>query len=91
MNKKLTAVILSVSQILAGCAKKDIVDQQPLLGLNWFIEYDNARSELKNYSLIKERTINDNDFSQMMQFYSDFMLFDNVFDLTLCFTDMGLV
>lgn len=91
MNKKLTAVILSVSQILAGCAKNDIVDQQPLLGLNWFIEYDNARSELKNYSLIKERTSNDNDITQKMQDYADVMLFDRDCDLTLCFTDMGLV
>ena len=91
MNKKLTAVILSGSLILTGCAEKDIVDQQPLLGLKWFVEYDNAKSELKNYSLIKERTNNDNDITQKMQDYADVTLFDHDCDLTLCFTDMGLV
>ncbi len=86
----MTAAALTVS-MFAGCGKKDsVVYLEPMMGLSWFDGYDSVKTELDEYTLIRERETQD-DVSQRMLDYSGVDLFDISCDLTLCFTDSGLV
>ncbi|NLT10744.1 MAG: hypothetical protein GXY08_14805 [Ruminococcus sp.] len=85
-----TAAALAVS-MLPGCGKKAAEKNlRPLMGLDWFEEYDSVKTELEAETLIREREDN-GEISQKMLDYADISLFDSNCDLTLCFTDNGLV
>ncbi|HRR77807.1 MAG TPA: hypothetical protein P5191_13510 [Ruminococcus sp.] len=85
-----TAAVLAVS-MLPGCGKKkDESDLRPLMGLSWFEGYDSVKTELEAETLIREREDN-GEIRQKMLDYADISLFDANCDLTLCFTDNGLV
>lgn len=84
------AAAIAVS-MLGGCGKRSSAsDLSPLMGLSWFDGYDSVKTELESKTLISERE-NDDEIRQKMLDYADISLFDLQCDLTLCFTDNGLV
>lgn len=90
---KKVKVLLAAMIVLfqAGCAGTSEDLLLPLKGLEWFSGYDDVRNEFSGYTLIEEREKGEGAELQRMQDYADVMLFEKECDLTLCFTDIGLV
>lgn len=93
MRRKTIWLILSVlCIILTGCGKTSGETEKPLLGLVWFTSYDDVKKDFSEYTLVNERENDTNSAQhQRMMDYSDVMLYDMSCDLTLCFTDSGLI
>ena len=84
-------VILALSlcaAFLSSCENTSESALKPLLGLDWFISWDDAKDSMSSYTLLSEREIS---AAQHMQDYEDVDLFDYSCDLTLCFTGSGLI
>ncbi len=77
--------------LCSGCADGTGKDNAPLLGLKWFAAYDDVKSALDAYELIAERENADQNVAQKMLDYASAELFGQTCDLTLCFTDSGLI
>lgn len=77
--------------LLTACGKSNTVDVKPLLGLEWFAGYDDVKERMDSLTLISEREGEGGNISQKMLDYSGAELYDVGCDLTLCFTDSGLV
>ena len=88
--KKLVFLIIG-TVLLSGCSKNTEINLSPLMGLEWFSGYDYIKNELSNLKLIEEREKTDSNIKQKMQDYENLSLFDVKCDLTLCFTDSGLI
>ncbi|WP_019678120.1 hypothetical protein [Ruminococcus flavefaciens] len=86
-----TMAVLSIA--FSGCAGKTKADVRPLLGLKWFASCDDVKASLGSYKLLDERENKDsgNSVHQTMLDYSDVRLYETDCDLTLCFTDSGLI
>ena len=82
MKKRLTAILLLSVQILAGCAETSETDVQPLMGLNWFIGYEDVKSELTGQKLIGERINTEGKIPQKIQDYADVTLFGHILGAT---------
>ena len=85
----LTAAALC-AVLLTSCAAPSEQAMEPLMGLDWYAGYDDVKSALSGYTLLGERE-SDAQIRQKMQDYADIALFDHTCDLTLCFTDGGLI
>ena len=85
----LAAAVLCAA-VLSSCAKTSENALKPLLDLDWFTSYDDAKEGMNNYTLLSERE-SEGTVAQHMQDYEDVELFDCKCDLTLCFTDAGLI
>lgn len=83
-----TATVCAV--VLTSCAKTSEDAVKPLIGLEWFSSYDDVKSNMDRYKLLEERE-SETQVRQQMQDYADVVLFDYDCDLTLCFTDNGLI
>ena len=79
-----------ISAVLSSCNETPAEEYAPLMGLEWFMTYDAVKDELSTEKLAAERESNENT-PQKMQDYSDIQLYDISCDLTLCFTDSGLI
>lgn len=79
-----------VTALLTGCGSKSENAVQPLLGLSWFDGYDEVLDKMSGNNLIAERETEDKT-KQRMQDYEAVKLYGTDCDLTLCFTDSGLV
>ncbi len=79
-----------VSLILSGCGNKTENELLPLLGLSWFMAYDDVKEKMDGYVLLDERE-KDDKILQEMQDYANIELFGENCDLTLCFTESGLI
>ena len=91
MRKKgmfVTAVLCSVA--LSSCANTSEDAVKPLMGLDWFTSYDDVKNNMDGYTLLEERE-SEGAITQFMQDYENVALFDYTCDLTLCFTDSGLI
>ncbi len=91
-RKAILLVISAMSLVLLSSCKKtsdNIIE--PLLGIEWFSSYDNVKSDMKNYTLLAERENKEQKVPQKMQDYTGLELFGQPCDLTLCFTDSGLI
>ena len=91
MRKKVmlvAAVLCSVA--LSSCANTSEDAVKPLMGLDWFTSYDDVKSDMDSYTLLEERE-SEGSITQFMQDYENVALFDYTCDLTLCFTDSGLI
>ncbi len=84
-------LILSSVVIITGCNDNSTNFLEPMMGMDWFMEYDEVKTSFSDYTLIEEREINEENETQKMQDYIDVSLFDINCDLTLCFTDSGLI
>ena len=91
MRKYLSIItaIAFVSTLLTGCGKKSEKAVKPLLGLEWFADYDEVLEKMNENKLIAERETDE--AKQRMQDYEAVPLYDTDCDLTLCFTGSGLV
>ncbi len=76
---------------VTGCSESETLFLEPMMGVDWFSEYNEVKEIFNEYSLIEEREIVAEGKTQQMQDYSDVSLFEKDCDLTLCFTDNGLV
>lgn len=92
MRKNLSGItaISFALLLLTGCGSKSENAVQPLLGLSWFAGYDEVLAEMSGNNLIAERETEDKT-KQRMQDYEAVKLYGTDCDLTLCFTDSGLV
>ncbi len=79
-----------VTALLTGCGNRSEKAVKPLLGLEWFAGYDEVLAEMSGNNLIAERETEDKT-KQRMQDYEAVKLYGTDCDLTLCFTDSGLV
>lgn len=79
-----------VTALLTGCGNRSEKAVKPLLGLSWFAGYDEVLAEMSGNNLIAERETEDKT-KQRMQDYEAVKLYGTDCDLTLCFTDSGLV
>lgn len=91
MRRKFLAITAVLCLTLTGCTKVSGEQLAPLMGLEWFTEYDAVKSELDDYELLDERENDEEKVPQKMQDYSGVTLYDFDCDLTLCFTDSGLI
>jgi hypothetical protein len=90
MRKKIMkagAVLLGL--MLSACSGETVQDTGPLIGLSWLSEYDTVKGSLGDYNLIRERE--NTDTAQKMLDYSGVSLFGQPCDVTLCFTESGLI
>ena len=92
MRKYLSSItaITFALLLLTGCGNKSEKAAEPLLGLTWFAAYDDVLTEMSENKLIAERESADK-VKQRMQDYEAMKLYGTDCDLTLCFTDSGLV
>ena len=88
--KVLTAAVICTA-VLSACAKPSSNDLIPLLNLAWFTSYDDVKNNMGNYTLLEEREAENEKLKQFMQDYANVDLFGVNCDLTLCFTDSGLI
>ncbi|MGB4091232.1 MAG: hypothetical protein WBK46_04725 [Ruminococcus flavefaciens] len=79
-----------VTALLTSCGNRSEKAVKPLLGLSWFDGYDEVLAEMSGNNLIAERETEDKT-KQRMQDYEAVKLYGTDCDLTLCFTDSGLV
>lgn len=83
-------ILISVV-IITGCNDNSTNFLEPMMGMDWFMEYDEVKTSFSDYTLIEERETKEENETQKMQDYTDVSLFDINCDLTLCFTDSGLI
>lgn len=93
MNGKtiIAAAFIWIAACLTACGTSPDAAVHPLLGLEWFTEYDAAKADMEDYDLLQERESSTEQTAQKMQDYAGVSLYDTVCDLTLCFTDSGLI
>ena len=91
MRRQLFAVVVLATVYLTACGKPSEDKLKPLMGLEWFSGYDDVKSELNDYKLLDERENDEEKVPQKMQDYTDVTFYDYDCDLTLCFTDSGLI
>lgn len=91
MRKKVMFVVAVLCSVaLSSCANTSEDAVKPLMGLEWFTSYDDVKENMDSYTLLKERE-SEGSITQFMQDYENVALFDYNCDLTLCFTDSGLI
>ena len=94
MKKRIIAVAASMcSLLLTSCSATSENAMKPLMGLDWFTSYDDVKSAMESYTLIEERESENKEgaLKQLMQDYENVELFEYTCDLTLCFTNSGLI
>lgn len=90
-GKMITAfVLILIAAMLTACGNSSDTAVQPLLGLEWYTDYEAAKTDMEDYKLLQERESSAQD-AQKMQDYAGVSLYDTACDLTLCFTDSGLI
>ena len=91
MRRKVTAIALTaLCMTLTGCSGVSAQAKAPLMGLEWFTGYDEVKQAL-DHTLLDERENAEQKVPQKMLDYTGVSLFDYECDLTLCFTDSGLI
>lgn len=91
MKRRALAFAAVLAASLTSCAKTSEDAMKPLIGLEWYSGYDDVKTELNSFTLLGERESSDDKIPQKMQDYADISLFEVNCDLTLCFTDSGLI
>ena len=94
MKKCIVLITASLcAALLSSCSNTSENAMKPMLNLDWFTPYDDVKEGMDSYTLLSERQSEDNDdkVKQFMQDYENVALFDYNCDLTLCFTDSGLI
>ncbi len=91
MRRGMIITLTALCVAFTGCGKASAEAVKPLMGIDWFTGYDDVKNALENYTLLNERESNEQKIPQKMQDYTGIDLFDYSCDLTLCFTDSGLI
>ena len=93
MRKLIYLTVCFLAFSLVGCSEISENALSPLMGLEWFGNYDEIKNQLtdKGKKLVAEREKNEQKIKQNMQDYENIPLFETDCDLTLCFTENGLV
>ena len=89
--RRIWAFLPAICLALTACGELPENRTEPLMGLAWFEDYDAVKSACSAFSLIGERETGENETHQKMLDYANTSLYDNTCDLTLCFTDSGLI
>ena len=82
---------LACAAVLSGCNAQPEDRTEPMIGLQWFAEYDDVKAQMDRYTLLEERENPEQRITQKMLDYTGVSLYDRGCDLTLCFTDSGLI
>lgn len=93
MRKAMIFLLLILVSVAAmtGCGDSSTNSLEPLMGMEWYMEYEEVKMSCSEYELIEEREKSEENGIQKMQDYADLQLFNVNCDLTLCFTDSGLI
>ena len=87
----LLITMMACAAAFTSCASTSEDAVKPLIGLEWFTSYDDVKGSMDSYTLLEEREKTEEKVPQKMQDYTGVALFDYDCDLTLCFTDSGLI
>ncbi len=87
----LLITMMACAAAFTSCANTSEDAVKPLIGLEWFTSYDDVKGSMDSYTLLEEREKTEEKVPQKMQDYTGVALFDYDCDLTLCFTDSGLI
>ena len=90
MRRKWLCFAVTLCMALTGCSSVSAQAKAPLMGLEWFTGYDEVKQAL-DHTLLDERENAEQKVPQKMLDYTGVSLFDYECDLTLCFTDSGLI
>ena len=90
-KKIILAAAAACTVLLSACGGPSDDAVKPMLGLEWFTEYDAVKTNMNGYHLLEERESGEQQITQKMQDYSGVSLYEQACDLTLCFTDSGLI
>ena len=90
-KKIILAAAAACTVLLSACGGPSDDAVKPMLGLEWFAEYDAVKTNMNGYHLLEERESGEQQITQKMQDYSGVSLYEQACDLTLCFTDSGLI
>lgn len=82
------ALLLFMILTTVGCGKSSADKLKPLVGLSWYESYEDVKSALK-YTITKER--NSENGKEKIVDYTGAELFETECDLTLCFSESGLI
>ena len=89
--KKMLPLLTAMSLLLTSCAETPEQNPPVLMGREWFMPYDTVKTLMNSYPLLQERESAGEKIPQKMQDYTDVSLFGYACDLTLCFTEAGLI
>ena len=87
----IAAVSVMSAVILSACSGTADKPLKPTLGIEWFTSYEDVKGKMDSYTLLSERENKKQRVPQKMQDYSGVELFEQPCDLTMCFTDSGLI
>ena len=90
MRRKWLCFAAAICMALTGCSGVSAQAKAPLMGLEWFTSYDEVKQAL-DHTLLDERENAEQKVPQKMLDYTGVSLFEYECDLTLCFTDAGLI
>ncbi len=88
---RLIPVAVAALFVFAGCDATKDTEQEPLNGLAWYDSYEEAKQSFSAYALVEERESDLDAEPQQMLDYSGVDLFDTQCDLTLSFSQSGLI
>ena len=85
MNRKkiILAAAAACTVLLSACGEPSDDAVKPMLGLEWFAEYDAVKTNMNGYHLLEERESGEQQITQKMQDYSGVSLYELACDLTL--------
>lgn len=92
MKSKISAVLMIFFVIMiTGCGNQKQSADTSLLGLEWFSSIDDVKEKLNEMTITGEREIEEKNGKQTFIDYSDAELLDVKCEITLNFTDLGLI
>ncbi len=83
--------ILLTAALLTGCQIDEPPTDSAMLGLAWYSDIGTVRSAMSAYDADEQKEITVGGEEQTWLTYDDVKLYDQPCDLTLCFTQQGLV
>lgn len=88
--KRIIPIFLTAA-LLTGCQIDETPTDSALLGLAWYSDIGTVRSVLSAYDADEQTQMTVGGEEQTWLTYDDVKLYDQPCDLTLCFTQQGLV
>lgn len=90
--KKVIGILLCVPLLLTGCSnQKKAEKSDPMLKLEWYSGIDAAKQVMSAYHLDEQSEEVSNGQLQTLLEYDDVQLYGRSCDVTLCFTNLGLI
>lgn len=91
--KKYICTLLCIPLLLTGCSKRNTKENSdPLLNLAWYTDIDTAKQVMSGYRFDEQiEEVSGGGQLQTLLEYDDVKLYGQPCDVTLCFTNLGLI